>query len=426
MPRLFYSLVFYLLVPLVLMRLVYRSRRAPDYRRRWRERFGFFRLPEDWYAGRRCLWIHAVSVGETVAAVPLINLLQQRYPDRYLVVTTMTPTGSERVRALFGEAVFHVYLPYDLPGAMKRFVRCIGPELVILMETELWPNLLYRCNREGCRTMLVNARLSEKSARGYRFLAPLTRQMLESLDVIAAQATADADRFIALGAPAERVTVAGSLKFDIPPPTPEQQLPPTFYELSQQQRPILVAASTREGEEAKVLAAFRQCLDRRPELLLILVPRHPERFDSVHRLCREQGLNTVRRSAGDAYDHATQVFLGDSMGEMRYYYAIADLAFVGGSLVDTGCHNILEPAAQGVPVLIGPSRFNFETASNLLQEAGALIIVKDPEDLAVQVLRLLDNPPWREAMGRAGRQTVESNRGCLHRIAAIIEEQLAA
>ncbi|MEZ5490066.1 MAG: lipid IV(A) 3-deoxy-D-manno-octulosonic acid transferase [Gammaproteobacteria bacterium] len=426
MARLLYSLVFYLLISFALLRLVLRSLRAPAYRRRWGERFGFFRLPADWKAERQPIWIHAVSVGEVVAAAPLIDALLARYPDRRIVVTTMTPTGSERVFTRYGDTVFHVYLPYDLPGSMARFIRKLNPALLLIMETELWPNLLHQCRKAGCRTLLVNARLSSRSARGYRRLGPLTRSMLTNLDLIAAQADPDADRFIALGAPAERVEVIGSLKFDITPPSiKEAQLPPVFHGLAQLQRPVLVAASTREGEEEKVLTAFRQCLDQEPALLLVLIPRHPERFNSVARLCRDRGFTMVRRSDNEHCEQSTQVLLGDSMGEMWHYYALADLAFVGGSLVDTGCHNVLEPAALGIPILIGPSRFNFETICNLLQQSGALIAVADEHDLAQQVLHLLANTPWRQSMGEAGKRIVESNRGCLRRLLSLIEAQLA-
>ena len=427
MPRLLYSLVFYLLIPFALLRLGYRSLRAPDYRRRWRERFGFFQLPADWTMDLQPIWLHAVSVGEVVAATPLIDALLAQYPNRRVVVTTMTPTGSERVRACYGDAIFHVYLPYDLPGAMARFVSKLNPALLLIMETELWPNLLHQCRKAGCGTLLVNARLSAKSASGYRRLGPLTRSMLADLDLIAAQAGPDADRFIALGAPAESGKVIGSIKFDITPPAiPEAQLPPVFYRLAQLQRPVLVAASTREGEEEKVLSAFRQCLSQEPALLLVLVPRHPERFNGVARLCRDQGFNTVRRSSNEVCDDSTQVLLGDSMGEMWNYYALADLAFVGGSLVDTGCHNVLEPAALGIPILIGPSRFNFETICDLLQQSGALIAVADENDLAQQVLQLLGNPHWRQSMGKTGKHIVETNRGCLQRLLSLIEAKLAS
>ena len=423
MHRTLYSLAFYLLIPFVLVRLLYRSLRAPAYRRRWGERFGFFRLSAGWNSEVETIWIHAVSVGETLATVPLIRMLQNSYPEIQLVVTTMTPTGSERVEALFGDDLFHVYIPYDLPGSMQRFITRVNPALLIVMETELWPNLLHYCKSAGCRTMLVNARLSEKSARGYRRFSNLTRTMLQQLDVIAAQAQADGERFIELGARDDSVHIAGSLKFDISPPS-DQQPAAVFAQFASLQRPVLIAASTRDGEDEKVLEAFQQCLVQEPQLLLVLVPRHPERFDHVARLCEQQGLSFERRSRDQLNDENVQVWLGDSMGEMWSYYRLADLAFVGGSLVDTGCHNVLEPAALGIPVLVGPSQFNFATICNQLQEAGALITVADQNDLAQQVMQLLGNPQWRNSMGHAGRHIVESNRGCLQRLEALIAEQL--
>jgi len=424
MHRIFYSLVFYLLIPFALLRLLYRSLRVPAYRYRWKERFGYCRLPKNWRAEEKSIWIHAVSVGETLAAVPLVKALQKQYPDTQLVVTTMTPTGSERVKAMFGDSVFHVYLPYDLPGAMRRFVSKIDPALLVIMETELWPNLLHICKFAGCRTMLVNARLSGKSANGYRRFLPLTRAMLDQLDVIAAQAQADAERYVELGAAVDRVHVTGNIKFDTSPPDDQQSTPDIFQQLARLQRPVLIAASTREGEAEKVLEAFRQCLIQEPGLLLILVPRHPEKFDSVARLCEQQGLVVERRSSDRLSDGNVQVWLGDSMGEMWRYYQLADLAFVGGSLVDTGCHNVLEPAALGIPVLVGPSQFNFATICNQLQEAGALITVADQHDLAQQVLQLLGNAQWRKSMGQAGRHIIETNRGCLQRLQSLIAEQL--
>jgi 3-deoxy-D-manno-octulosonic-acid transferase len=424
MYRLLYSFLFYLLIPLVLLRLLYRSLRAPAYRNRWKERFGFCRLPDDWRDEPVTIWVHSVSVGETLAAAPLVGALKQRYPDAQIVMTTMTPTGSERVVALFGDGVFHAYLPYDLPGAMKRFIAGIKPDLLVIMETELWPNLLHYCKAAGCRTMLVNARLSANSARGYRRFSPLTRVMLEQLDVIAAQAEADAERFENLGAAADRIHVTGSLKFDISPPGDQLTSPAVFQHIARLGRPVLIAASTREGEEEKILDAFQQCLVNEPDLLLILVPRHPERFDSVARLCEQSGLSVERRSRDKLSDDRVQIWLGDSMGEMWSYYRLADLAFVGGSLVETGCHNVLEPAALGIPVLVGPSQFNFAVICNQLQQAGALISVADQQDLAQQVMQLLVNPQWRKSMGQAGRHIVETNRGCLQRLEKQIADQL--
>ncbi len=424
MSRLLYSLLLYLLVPLVLMRLLYRSLRTPAYRDRWKERFGFCRLPNDWHDARLTIWFHAVSVGETLAAAPLVDAIHKNYPEAQIVVTTMTPTGSERVLALLGDGVLHTYLPYDLPGAMKRFIASIRPDLLILMETELWPNLLHHCRAVGCRTMLVNARLSVNSAQSYQRFASLTEVTIGQLDVIAAQSQTDAERFKALGAYPDRVLATGSLKFDVSPPENQLDTPAVFQQIARLARPVLIAASTREGEEEKILDAFQVCLVKRPELLLILVPRHPERFDHVARLCEQRGLSVDRRSKDRLGDDQIQVWLGDSMGEMWRYYRLADLAFVGGSLVDTGCHNVLEPAALGIPVMVGPSQFNFAVICGQLQEAGALVTVADQQDLARQTIQLLENQQQRQSMGEAGRRTVESNRGCLQRLEMLIAEQL--
>ncbi|MBL4821417.1 MAG: lipid IV(A) 3-deoxy-D-manno-octulosonic acid transferase [Gammaproteobacteria bacterium] len=425
MIRLIYSVVFYLAVPLLLLRLLYRSLKAPAYGRRWAERFSFIDLPKDFKRTEKSIWVHAVSVGETQAAVPLIKNLLRNYPDKSIVVTTMTPTGSERVRVLFGDSVFHTYIPYDLPGAMGRFIHKINPGVLIIMETELWPNVLHQCHKAGVRTILANARMSEKSANGYRRISSITRKMLGEIDCIAAQAEADSIRFVELGADKEKVSVTGSLKFEIEPPDIKiDNLPNIFRQIKQSNRPVLIAASTREGEEKKIIAAFRQCLEQEPTLLLELVPRHPERFNAVARLCDEHHLELVRRSSEAPVTAQTQVLLGDSMGEMWFYFSVADIAFVGGSLVNTGCQNVLEPAALGIPVLVGPSQFNFETICNQLREAGALVTVENEQDLAGQVLQLLGDPRQRSAMGTAGKGIVESNKGSLGRLTSVIEQQL--
>ena len=423
MSRLFYSLCLYLAVPFILLRLLYRALRAPSYLQRWGERFGFFSLPAAWQANDSAIWIHAVSVGEALAAAPLIRHLQKTRPAGQILVSTMTPTGSARVRELFGAKVFHVYLPYDLPGAQRRFLQRIRPALLVVMETELWPNLLYHCHRQGVKVLLANARLSEKSARGYRRLGPLTRSMLRHIDLIAVQAQADAQRFARLGATQAQLQVTGSLKFDMDVPSLQQQdLPPLFQQITGSKRPVLIAASTREGEEEKVLRAFVACLSGYPDLLLVLVPRHPERFNAVVSLCEKIPLSVQRRSTATAIAPQCQVLVGDSMGEMWFYYALADIAFVGGSLVDTGCHNVLEPAAIGLPVLVGPSQFNFATICRQLEEAGALKTVADETALGKEVMALLDNPQWRNAMGSAGKLVLEQNRGVLQRLTAMLDQ----
>lgn len=426
MPRFFYSLLLFLALPLLLLRLLTRSIRSPAYLRRWSERFGLATVPAGYDRNRGCLWVHAVSVGETLAAAPLVRHWLKTRPQDQILVTTMTPTGSARVHELFGEKVLHQYLPYDYPGAMRRLINRFNPRLLLVMETELWPNLVHQCHKQGVRTMLVNARLSEKSARGYRLLGSLSRHMLQSIDIIAAQSAPDAERLLSLGARRDSVQVTGSLKFDMEvPDLTGMATSPVFRSVESSARPVWTAASTREGEEAKLLPAFQTCLARFPELLLVLVPRHPERFNSVLGLCEAAGLKTQRRSANAPVHSDTRVLLGDSMGEMWSYLRLADVVFIGGSLVNTGCHNVLEPAALGIPVLVGPSQYNFATICQQLQSAGALKTVADEAALAEQLLQLLANPEWRRAMGSAGKYVVAQNRGSLQRQLALAEGLLA-
>ena len=362
MYRFFYSLFFYLAVPFILLKLLWRSFKAPSYRRRWTERFALAPMPESFERATQTIWIHAVSVGETVASVPLVRQLQLAYPAAQIMITTMTPTGSDRVVSLFGDGVYHSYVPYDLPYAISRFIDALNPVVLILMETELWPNTLDYCYRNGVKIILGNARLSEKSAGGYKKVASITREMLSRIDYIAAQTKADARRFIELGAKKAVVEVTGSLKFNVE--IEERRLPPgsIFQFLNESCRTVLIAASTRDGEEEKVLTAFAQCLEADSSMLLLLVPRHPERFDKVANLCQAEGFAVVRRSQQDSNQASvpdtTQIVVGDSMGEMMNYYRSADIAFVGGSLVNTGCQNVLEPAALGIPVVVGPSQFS--------------------------------------------------------------------
>lgn len=422
MHRFIYSVLFYLAIPLLLLRLLLRSRRAPAYRQRIAERFALSGLPAHFDPAAQTIWIHAVSVGETVAAAPLVHVLQQQYPQNQILVTTMTPTGSDRVRSLFGDKVFHTYLPYDLPGVVNRFIRKVNPKMLILMETELWPNLIYQCSANGVKLVLANARLSEKSAAGYRRFANASRAMLNKFDRIAAQADADAQRFIALGASPQLVSVTGSLKFLVDIPDSGKQRNPVFDSIVAADRPVWIAASTREGEEEKVLAAFESIIKEYPELLLIIVPRHPERFDSIAALCEAHGLAVCRRSDNIPINPATSVVLGDSMGEMLEYYRLAHIAFVGGSLVDTGCQNVLEPAAMGIPVITGPSQYNFATICAQLEQAGALHTVADERTLAQFVMELLQDKDRQIRMGNTGKQLVRANQNALPALMELIDE----
>lgn len=369
------------------------------------------------------IWIHAVSVGESIAAAPLIKKMLLEHPTIPIVVTTMTPTGSERVQALFPEQVCHVYAPYDHPIAVSNFLRRFQPRLLVIMETELWPNIVHYSKKSGAKVIVANARLSERSARGYGKFRKLAAPMLASIDCIACQAQNDANRFIHLGVDPAKVPVTGSIKFEIDLPQALQQQQRLMAALVEGDRPVLIAASTREGEEEKVLRAFKACLPKLPDLLLILVPRHPERFRAVAKLCQSQGLSLVSRSDDSPITELNNVFLGDSMGEMLSYFSISDVAFVGGSLVDTGCHNVLEPAALGIPIIVGPSQFNFQTICEQLEEGGALQSVNDPADLSRVVLQLFADEHKRKTMGQAGQRIIEENKGALARTYNIVMEQ---
>lgn len=426
--RYLYSALFYALLPFVVLRMLWRSRRAPAYRHRLVERFGWFAPRPD--LERPAIWVHAVSVGETLAAAPLLEKLLSQYPDHCLVVTTTTPTGSERLRTLFGDRVFHVYAPWDLPGPVSRFLRRTRPRLLLLMETELWPNMLYLSRKGGCRVLLANARLSARSAAGYRRLGSLGRDMLRQLDMVACQSEADGRRFLELGLPPQALRVVGSIKFDL---TLDADLVARAERLRAEfggpQRAVLVAASTHPGEEALILAALRAVraspIAALQRCLLLLVPRHPERFDEVFELCRARGWQVLRRSAGASPGADVDILLGDTMGELLLLLGTATVAIIGGSLVERGGHNVLEPAAWGVPVVSGPSLFNFEESARLLIAAGALVRLESGAGLAPCLQALLADPQRREAMGAAGPEVLAENRGATGRLLALVQLLLA-
>lgn len=419
--RYLYSLLLYLLIPFVILRLLWRSRRAPAYRRRWAERFGFFApLPVE-----GVVWVHAVSVGEVQAALPLIAWLRQERGLPVLVTTT-TPTGSERVRQHFDDQVFHVYAPYDLPDAVQRFLERVRPRMTIVMETEIWPNLFHQCHRAGIPLIIANARLSARSARSYCRVRSLTETTLRKVTALAAQAQADAERFVALGMDTKRIHVTGNIKFDVGLPADLHARAALLRNEWGEQRPVWVAASTHAGEEELVLSAFAMVRTRLPEALLVLVPRHPERFDKVAELCRRRGYAVARRSEQGSVDAEAAVFLGDTMGELPLFYAAADVAFVGGSMVPTGGHNVLEPAALGIPVMVGPHTFNFLEISQALIEHGGGERVSNEAELAAAVLRYLENGKLRDAAGCCGQELVGKNRGALAKLQSLLSAQLSA
>lgn len=419
MNRFFYSVLLYLLSPLLIVYLAFRAIKSPDYRGRWDERFGLAQLkPTD-------LLIHSVSMGETLAAIPLIRLIMQTHPELSITVTTTSPTGSAEVRKAFGDQVQHCYLPFDLPWCMSRFLRQLSPKWCIIMETELWPNLLALAAKRGVRLMLANARLSAKSAAQYAKRSQLSRPMLQRLDVVAVQTQAEAQRFIDLGVPADRVTVCGSLKFDLSI-TPERltlarALRQTW---GRETAPVWVAGSVHPGEFDAMLSAHKRLLAKWPEALLIIAPRHPEQFAAVADVVASQGFEYVRRSDARAITATTQVLVGDTMGELLTFYGAADQAFVGGTLIENGGHNPLEPAAMGVPVMVGPNHWDFAQITQMLADAGGLRIVSSGQELGDNLIQYFEQPILRQQAAEAGLAVVEANRGALQRQFALAESLL--
>ena len=424
--RLIYSVIFYLLTPVIIARLLYRAIKAPAYRSRWAERFGW--VPSV-TSDSDFIWVHAVSVGETLAAVPLVKALQAKYPDYRLIVTCMTPTGSERIKAAFGDSVDHCYAPYDMPGSVARFLNLVKPKILIIMETELWPNTIAACHKRNIPVLLANGRLSEKSANAYKRIQPLVRPMLGQITAVAAQHRDDGARFNALGLAETALTVTGNIKFDL-------SLNQTIKQNAQQllrdwrgvsERPILLAASTHRGEDEIILDAFGQLKQQLKGTidnpLLVLVPRHPERFNQVAELCSAADFKLARRSLEDSVE-AADILLGDTMGELMTFFGACDIAFVGGSLVATGGHNMIEPAAWGVPVLTGPHLFNFTEASQLLLEGKAMAICHNADQLAERCVELFQDRQLRSEMGSAAQRIAEANRGALEKLLALVERTL--
>lgn len=423
LSRSLYSLALYLALPLIVGRMFWRATKAPAYRKRLPERLGFAAPP----AASGGIWVHAVSVGETIAVAPVIEQLLLRYPQLSVTVTSTTPTGSERVRSLFGDRVHHCYVPWDTPDAVHRFLGRCKPAVAVFVETEIWPNTVMACRSKGIACVLLNARMSEKSAKAYQKMSWLSRPVLAAFDLIAAQAEADADRFRDIGAKAQAVRACGSVKFDVSLP---EQLITEAAELRSEwaafQRPIWIAASTHDGEDEAVLSAHRQLLKTHPDALLILVPRHPERFDSVAQLVAQNEMSIKRRSLQERPEETTQVFLADSMGEMMLWFGMSDVAFIGGSLIERGGHNPLEPAVWSVPVISGPHVFNFQTIYQQLDDADAVVWAKDGDELARQLERWFERPDDAVAAGAAAKSVVEANRGALERQMTALANYLPA
>jgi len=418
--RSLYTLLIYLATPLVLVYLLVRGLRSRDYLKRWRERFGRFDPP----AKPGGIVVHAVSMGEVNAASMMVRELARRFPGDPLCLTTLTPTGSARVRELFGESVFHVYVPLDLPGSVRRFLDRVRPRLLIIMETEIWPNLYHEATARGIPFLIVNARISEQSFGSYRRLRGLIGAALRRAAAIGAQSALDRERLLDIGAMPGQLTVTGNMKFDV-------RVPPSLAEQGEAiraawgtHRPVLVAGSTHEGDERALLAAFSRLLSAVPDALLVLVPRHPERFARAAQLGRQAGLAVALRSAGIVCPAEVQCFVVDAMGELMRFYAACDVAFVGGSLEPIGGHNVLEPAALSKPVLIGPHTANFAEITQQMLDCGAALRVADAAGLEAALLRLFADPDERDRMGRAGVGLVSSGQGAVERTLELIEAQL--
>lgn len=418
MTRFLYTLLIHTLLPWAMLHLLWRARKQPEYLRHWGERFGRYRArpPEP------LIWIHAVSVGETRAAQPLVAALQARYPDHRILLTHMTPTGRATSQALFGNKIERVYLPYDTPWAVDAFLRRFRPAIGIVMETELWPNLVAASRDAGVPLLLVNGRLSERSARRYARFPLLTRTALRQLSAIAAIGADDAKHLRQLGAP--EVAIFGNMKFDIEPPAEQLEIGAEFRRRIDE-RPVFLCASTREGEEALILDEWLK-VGAGGTALLIIVPRHPQRFDEVARLIESRGMKLQRRSDGQPVSADTQVWLGDSMGELFAYYATADVAFVGGSLLDFGSQNLIEPCTVGVPVLIGPSTFNFADAARNALDAGAARQCADADTLVNTAHELLGDAGARQRMSHAGHAFTAQHRGATQRTLQLIEKFIPA
>ncbi len=416
--RFLYTLLFYVALPFIMLRLLWRARKNPGYAKHISQRLGFFSKAIE----QNGIWIHAVSMGETIAATPLIKALQKQYPNIPIVITNTTPTGAERANINFGDSVTQLYFPYDVPCVLQRFLAAVKPRCLIMIETELWPNLFHCCAQKNVPVFIANARLSARSAKGYQRISALIKPMLQCVTSMAVQTQAEAERFIKLGLAADRIQVTGSIKFDL-------EIAADLFERSKQlraqlgnDRPVWIAASTHEGEEEKVLEAFAEVKKQIPNILLMLVPRHPERFGRVADLCKQRNYKIVLRSEKINCNNETDIFVGDTLGELLLFYGAADIAFVGGSLVPVGGHNPLEPAAMGVPIIMGPKLFNFLQISEQLQQAGAMLKVENTNELAQQVITLLQNSNKREHMGVAAQQFVAQNRGALAKHLVLIEK----
>lgn len=418
--RRIYTVIFYLLIPAIMIRLFIKGRKQPAYRERILERFMLAKQPQP-----VDIWLHAVSLGEAIAATPLIERLLGS--NHRLMITTMTPTGSQHIQNQFKNRVQHQYIPYDLPWCAKRFLRAINAKMAIMLETELWPNLICEAHRSSMKVVLVNARISDKAFHQYRRVALFFSPILKKFAMIGTQSELDAARYRALGAPKEKVYVFGNIKFDLC--LSSAKIPPTLFDFKRDwgmSRPVLIAASTHDDEERQLLRSWERLRETIPDLLLLIAPRRPERFESVYQLCHQMGFKTARRSQPHTINASVDVILLDSLGELLFFYQLSDFAFVGGSLVSIGGHNVLEPIAVHVPVFTGPFMQNSKTICQALQQAEAIQWCKNIDDLVNNLLDMFKNPHKRQQQIANASQVLKSNQGSVAQYIAKIEEILFA
>jgi 3-deoxy-D-manno-octulosonic-acid transferase len=410
--RRLYSLLFYCSIPLVISRLWWRSLKNPAYRQRIFERFGFYTQT---YA-QNVIWFHAVSVGESEALFPLIHLIQARLPQLQILITTTTPTGSARVQSVLGDSVQHVYLPYDLPDVVARFLNTFKPQIAVIVETEIWANLYHACAEKQIPLYLINARLSEKSVRGYQKIPSLVIPALNAITKIATQTENDKNHFVEIGANPDNIQDLGNIKFDVTISSDILSNGQTLKNTLFTQRFVFLAASTHEGEEFLLLNAYKNLKTQIPELLLVVAPRHPERFAVVELLAKNANLNIITRTSQKICNTETDVFLIDTLGELKLFYATADLAFVGGSFVPVGGHNVLEPATVGVPVLFGYEMRNFALIAQKMLAAQAAIQCENIAELETKIIELYNQPELRKTLILNAKNFVAQNQGATERI----------
>ncbi len=409
--RQIYNVLLIVLLPLVLLRLFWKSLKVSDYRKRIAERFGFIKKQN-----KETIWLHAVSFGELKAAIPLINELQKNFPNYQIVVTTMTVTGSQLAQKSLNQTIFHCYCPYDYPFAINNFLKRIKPKISILMETEIWPNWLFYCNKNNIAILLANARLSKKSLDGYKRFSFFLIPLLQAIKLVAAQSEQDVKNFLALGIPKEKIELFGNIKFDLTLPSDLQLKANEWRSHSNSlNKKIFFAASTHEGEEKIILEAFSKLKQHIPNLLLIIAPRHPERFEAVIKLCAQYSKHITRRSIDSFAADTTDIFVVDTMGELLLFYAIANVAFIGGSLVNVGGHNLLEAAVNGIPTITGKHMHNFQFIYDQMSQLQTNFTVENREGLIKTAAELLQNEILQANIYKKNISFIEQNRGVLQK-----------